>query len=270
MLVLPYCTVLHQRKAGFKGVWGSDPPRPGTVQQHTVKSISYHQGGSTRRSRGAQPFATMELEVRAPFLFLFRNLFLFMLLFLLLVMQCTLGGPKWTGYLCLVPRFRKGQLSFPYFGLLFGNEHTRQLLSALHYSEKLSDFEIKPCPRTQVLTRQTSPKPTRLCFATAFPLHQLYRSRSAPQPTAEPRSFEELGLLPPTEPFGKLNRLLKKAVKAMREGADVTHFMVPVNRTMYPGASRRGSIDDYRPSMIDGLIDESIRWSIIDDRLIDD
>lgn len=50
-----------------------------------------------------------------------------------------------------------------------------------------------------------------------------------------PRSFEELGLLPPTEPFGKLNRLLKKAVKAMRERADVAHFLVPVSRTIYPG-----------------------------------
>lgn len=53
-----------QSKAGYRGVWGSDPPRPGTVQQHTVKSISYHQGGSSRRAKGAQPFATIELEVR--------------------------------------------------------------------------------------------------------------------------------------------------------------------------------------------------------------
>ncbi|CAM9509880.1 unnamed protein product [Ectocarpus sp. 13 AM-2016] len=104
-----------EAKAGYSGVWGSDPPRPGTVQQHTVKSISYHQGGSSRRAKGAQPFATIELE-----------------------------------------------------------------------------------------------------------------------PTPVPRSFEELGLLPPTEPFGKLNRLLKKAVKAMRERADVAHFLVPVSRTIYP------------------------------------
>lgn len=50
-----------------------------------------------------------------------------------------------------------------------------------------------------------------------------------------PGSFPELGLLPPSEPYGTLNRLLKKAVKAMREGADVTHFLVPVSRTIYPG-----------------------------------
>ena len=58
------------------------------------------------------------------------------------------------------------------------------------------------------------------------------------QPEDEPRSFSLVGLLPPSEPFGKLNRLLKTAVKAMRERADVTHFLVPVSRTIYPGNSR--------------------------------
>ncbi|CAM9500221.1 unnamed protein product [Scytosiphon promiscuus] len=108
-------SVAAEAKAGYKGVWGSDPPKKGVVEQHMVKSISYHQGGSSRRAKGAQPFATIELE-----------------------------------------------------------------------------------------------------------------------PSPEPRSFEELGLLPQTEPFGKLNRLLKKAVKAMRERADVAHFLVPVSRSIYP------------------------------------
>lgn len=45
-------------------MWGSDPPKAGAVEQHVVKSISYHQGGSSRRAKGAQPFATIELEVR--------------------------------------------------------------------------------------------------------------------------------------------------------------------------------------------------------------
>lgn len=58
-----FTSVLYQKKAGYKSVWGSDPPRPGTVEQHTVKSISYHQGGSSRRAKGAQPFAIIELEV---------------------------------------------------------------------------------------------------------------------------------------------------------------------------------------------------------------
>lgn len=52
-----------QKKAGYKSVWGSDPPRAGAIEQHTVKSISYHQGGSSRRAKGAQPFAIIELEV---------------------------------------------------------------------------------------------------------------------------------------------------------------------------------------------------------------
>lgn len=78
-------------------------------------------------------------------------------------------------------------------------------------------------------TRPTRTVPCFLFFF--FWLVQLMNE----QPTPVPRSFEELGLLPPTEPFGKLNRLLKKAVKNMRETADVTHFLVPVSRTIYPG-----------------------------------
>lgn len=56
-----------QAKAGHKGVWGADPPRAGAVQQHTVMGISYHQGGSSRRAKGAQPFAIIELEVSVFF-----------------------------------------------------------------------------------------------------------------------------------------------------------------------------------------------------------
>ena len=58
------------------------------------------------------------------------------------------------------------------------------------------------------------------------------------QPEDTPGSFSQLGLLPPSEPFRKLNRLLKKSIKAMRERADVAHFLVPVSRTIYPGKTQ--------------------------------
>ena len=47
--------------------------------------------------------------------------------------------------------------------------------------------------------------------------------------------FPELGLLPPPEPFGTLNRLLKRSIKAMRGTPDVVHFLEPVSRAIYPG-----------------------------------
>lgn len=56
-----------------------------------------------------------------------------------------------------------------------------------------------------------------------------------PQPLSEPGSFPELGMLPTSEPFGPLNRLLKRAIKAMKETPDVAHFLEPVNKAIYPG-----------------------------------
>lgn len=51
-------------KEGHKIAWGADLPQPGVVLPYSVRSMSYHQGGSSRRAKGSQPFATIELEVR--------------------------------------------------------------------------------------------------------------------------------------------------------------------------------------------------------------
>ncbi|CAN0015779.1 unnamed protein product [Ascophyllum nodosum] len=61
------------------------------------------------------------------------------------------------------------------------------------------------------------------------------------KPLTTPNTFPELGLLPPPEPFGTLNRLLKRSIEAMRGTPDFVHFLEPVS----PGDISRG---DYHPT----------------------